>query len=323
MDLNLSSSSSSMPTFVKASKVVKPAAVSLSMSMATSAFVVFSALGALWSPAQAQGTVVLTAQAAANTSNGYWRDAGGAFARDSSGACVRAGYFTNDMTNPDCGAKPAAPAPAPVVQAPVPVPPPAPGSAYWKDANGTIVRSGSGECVRAGFFSKELATVDCDPSLAPKPAAAAPAPAPVVAPAPAAAAPAPAVAPARIPEVVPAPRTVTFRADAFFDFDKSAVKPEGQAALRSMINQARGVTIEQVRIEGHTDATGPAKYNIGLAVRRAETVKKFLVQEGIPADKVVAEGVGEAQPVASNATRDGRALNRRVEVEIVGSRIAK
>ena len=296
----------------------------LSMAATASAFVIFSSLGALWSPAQAQGTVVLTAQAASNT-NGYWRDVGGALVRDSSGACVRAGYFTNDIANPDCGARPAAPAPAPVVYTPVPVPPPAPGSAYWKDANGAIVRSGSGECVRAGFFTKELATVDCDPSLAPKPAtAAAPAPAPViVAPAAAAAAPAPAVAPAKIPEVVPAPRVITFRADAFFDFDKSAVKPEGQAALKSMIEQAKGTTIEQVRVEGHTDATGPAKYNIGLSVRRAEAVKKFLVQEGIPANKVVTEGVGEAQPVASNNTRDGRALNRRVEVEFVGSRIAK
>jgi OOP family OmpA-OmpF porin len=145
----------------------------------------------------------------------------------------------------------------------------------------------------------------------------------VVAPAAAAAAPAPAVAPAKIPEVVPAPRVITFRADAFFDFDKSAVKPEGQAALKSMIEQAKGTTIEQVRVEGHTDATGPAKYNIGLSVRRAEAVKKFLVQEGIPANKVVTEGVGEAQPVATNNTRDGRALNRRVEVEFVGSRIAK
>ena len=297
---------------------------SLSLAATASAFIVFSSLGALWSPVQAQGTVVLTAQAASNT-NGYWRDVGGALVRDSSGACVRAGFFTNDMTNPDCGARPAAPAPAPVVYTPVPVPPPAPGSAYWKDANGTIVRSGSGECVRAGFFTKELATVDCDPSLAPKPApVAAPAPAPVVvAPAAAAAAPAPAVAPAKIPEVVPAPRVVTFRADAFFDFDKSAVKPEGQAALKSMIEQAKGTTIEQVRVEGHTDATGPAKYNIGLSVRRAEAVKKFLVQEGIPANKVVTEGVGEAQPVATNNTRDGRALNRRVEVEFVGSRIAK
>lgn len=298
--------------------------ISLSLAVTGSAFVIFSSLGALWSPVQAQGTVVLTAQAASNT-NGYWRDVGGALVRDSSGACVRAGYFTNDMANPDCGARPAAPAPAPVVHTPVPVPPPAPGSAYWKDANGAIVRSGSGECVRAGFFTKELATVDCDPSLAPKPAAAAaPAPAPVVvAPAAAAAVPAPAVAPAKIPEVVPAPRVVTFRADAFFDFDKSAVKPEGQAALKSMIEQAKGSTIEQVRVEGHTDATGPAKYNIGLSVRRAEAVKKFLVQEGVPADKVVTEGVGEAQPVAPNTTRDGRALNRRVEVEFVGSRIAK
>jgi OOP family OmpA-OmpF porin len=277
----------------------------------------------LLTSAHAQGTVVLTAQAAATNNNGYWRDANGTRVRDGSNQCVRAGYFTNDMASPDC------PAPAAVVLQPtpqIPVPAPAPGSAYWKDNSGTVVRSGSGQCVRAGFFSKELATADCDPDLVPKPVAAPappPAPAPVVvAPAPSAA-PAPAVAPARIPEVVPAPRIVTFKADTFFDFDKSAVKPEGRAALRSLVDQAKGATVEQVRIEGHTDSTGPAKYNIGLSVRRAEAVKRLLVQEGIPADKVVTEGLGESQPVASNATRDGRAQNRRVEVELVGSRIAK
>ena len=98
---------------------------SLSLAATASAFIIFSSLGALWSPVQAQGTVVLTAQAASNT-NGYWRDVGGALVRDSSGACVRAGFFTNDMANPDCGARPAAPAPAPVVYTPITQTPPPP-----------------------------------------------------------------------------------------------------------------------------------------------------------------------------------------------------
>lgn len=188
-----------------------------------------------------------------------------------------------------------------------------PGSGYVRDSSGNIVRSGFGICVTTGYFNQSLATEECDPSLR-KP------PAPVAAPAPAVA---PAPAPAAIPVVVPAPQNVSYKADSFFDFDKTAVKPEGQAALRKMLQEAQGATIEQIRVEGHTCSTGPEKYNMGLSVRRAEAVKEFLVKEGVAADKVVTEGFGETQPVAPNTTREGRSQNRRVEVQFVGSRVAR
>ncbi|MGA1252782.1 MAG: OmpA family protein, partial [Burkholderiaceae bacterium] len=199
-----------------------------------------------------------------------------------------------------------------------------PGSGYVRDASGSAVRSGFGFCVTTGYFTQSLATEECDPSLAKPPAPAAAPAQPPAAPAPATAAPTtPSPAPASIPMVVPAPQNVTYKADSFFDFDQSAVKPEGQAALRSLLSQAKGATIEQIRIEGHTCSTGPENYNMALSLRRAEAVKAFLVKEGVPADKIVTEGFGESQPAASNATSEGRSRNRRVEVQFAGSRIAR
>jgi OOP family OmpA-OmpF porin len=199
-----------------------------------------------------------------------------------------------------------------------------PGSGYVRDASGSVVRSGFGFCVTTGYFTQSLATEECDPRLA-KPAAPVAAPVAPSAPAaaPAASATAPTPAPASIPVVVPAAQNVTYKADSFFDFDQSAVKPEGQAALRNLLSQAKGATIEQIRIEGHTCSTGPEKYNMALSLRRAEAVKAFLVKEGVPADKIVTEGFGESQPAASNNTSEGRSRNRRVEVEFAGSRIAR
>jgi len=200
-----------------------------------------------------------------------------------------------------------------------------PGSGYVRDGSGSVVRSGFGFCVTTGYFTQSLATEECDPSLAKPPAPAqAPAPPPPAPRAPAAATPpTPSPAPASIPVVVPAAQNVTYKADSFFDFDRSAVKPEGQAALRNLLSQAKGATIEQIRIEGHTCSTGPANYNMALSLRRAEAVKAFLVKEGVPADKIVTEGFGESQPTASNTTSEGRSRNRRVEVQFAGSRIAR
>ena len=116
---------------------------------------------------------------------------------------------------------------------------------------------------------------------------------------------------------------MTYAADAFFDFDKSVLKPEGKAKLDDLAGKVGGINLEVVIAVGHTDATGPDGYNQALSNRRAESVKAYLVSKGIESNRVYTEGKGEAQPIADNSTREGRAKNRRVEVEVVGTRARK
>jgi OOP family OmpA-OmpF porin len=116
---------------------------------------------------------------------------------------------------------------------------------------------------------------------------------------------------------------VTFAADAFFDFAKSNHKPEAQAKLTDLVDKTKGINLEVVIAVGHTDAVGTDAYNQKLSVARAESVKNFLVSKGIEKNRVYTEGKGEAQPVADNKTAEGRAKNRRVEVEVVGTRTRK
>jgi len=116
---------------------------------------------------------------------------------------------------------------------------------------------------------------------------------------------------------------VTFAADAFFDFDKSVLKPEGRAKLTDLVSKIRDVNLEVIIAVGHTDSIGSDTYNQRLSVRRAEAVKAFLVSKGIERNRVYTEGKGEKQPVADNKTKEGRAKNRRVEIEVVGTRANK
>ena len=74
---------------------------------------------------------------------------------------------------------------------------------------------------------------------------------------------------------------------------------------------------------GHTDSIGSDSYNQKLSVRRSEAVKAYLVSKGIEKNRVYTEGKGEKQPVADNKTAEGRAKNRRVEIEVVGTRSTK
>jgi len=155
-------------------------------------------------------------------------------------------------------------------------------------------------------------------SDAPKPAPEAPKPAPAPAPAPE-----PVVAPrseAPKPPPKPVAEKVTFAADVLFDFDKSVVKPEGKSKLDDLSGKMRGVNLEVVIAIGHADSIGSDAYNQKLSVRRAESVKAYLVTKGIEANRVYTEGKGEKQPVADNRTADGRAKNRRVEIEVIGTR---
>ena len=125
------------------------------------------------------------------------------------------------------------------------------------------------------------------------------------------------------PPAPPADTKVTFAADAFFDFDKSVLKPEGRAKLDDLVGKMKDMNLEVIIAVGHTDSIGTDAYNQKLSVRRAEAVKAYLVSKGIEKNRVYTEGKGEKQPVADNKTAEGRAKNRRVEIEVVGTRANK
>ena len=196
---------------------------------------------------------------------------------------------------------------------------------YVQDPRGVIVRNSNfGDpkignlCWRTGYWSPAIANCECDADIvgaACRPAPPPPAPAKPVAPPP----PKPEAKPAAKPPAVVAQK-VTFAADAFFDFNKAVLKPEAKAKLDDLTGKLKGITLEVIIAVGHTDAIGGDPYNQKLSVKRAESVKAYLVTKGIEPNRIYTEGKGKRQPVADNKTAEGRAKNRRVEIEVVGTR---
>ena len=162
-----------------------------------------------------------------------------------------------------------------------------------------VIRDSSGNCVRTSSWTKELMTVDC--GAAPKVEAKAPPPAP---------------APAPPPE--PVYETTTLTAGALFDFNSDVLKPAGKQALDDVAADIRskGAKVVDVKVVGHTDSVGPEAYNQQLSVRRATTVRDYIVSQGVNPGVVNVSGMGESSPVADNKTKEGRAQNRRVEVSV-------
>jgi len=187
----------------------------------------------------------------------------------------------------------------------------------WKNGTNELVwKNGTNEyCWRNSNWTPATAAPGCDGAIVP------PAPAPAPAPAPVAVVPPPAPAPA--PVAPPAATKVTYAADAFFDFDKSVLKPEGKAKLDDLVGKIKDINLEVIIAVGHTDSVGSDSYNQKLSVARSESVKAYLVSKGIEKNRVYTEGKGEKQPVADNKTSEGRAKNRRVEIEVVGTRANK
>ena len=190
----------------------------------------------------------------------------------------------------------------------------------WRNVDGNVWKNGTRElCWRDNFWTPATAVADCDGALKPV-VAAAPAPvAPAPAPEPAPVAPAPAPAPAAIAPV-PSSEKVTYAADAFFDFNKADLKQEAKTKLDDLVSKTKEINLEVIIAVGHTDSIGGDAYNDKLSVKRAESIKSYLTSKGVEANRVYTEGKGKKQPVADNKTAEGRAKNRRVEIEVVGTR---
>ena len=186
---------------------------------------------------------------------------------------------------------------------------------YASDGRGGVARDSSGDCWRTGYWTPAMAIYECDPDLVPKPKQAeAPAP----------------VAPAPAPAYVTEPEKVSLSADELFDFNKANLKPGGKQALDDLVGKLKGVKYDTIVAIGYADRIGSDAYNKKLSLRRAESVKAYLVKEkGIAADKIFVDGKGEANPVTGDTCKGNKKTkalieclqpDRRVEVEVAGTR---
>ena len=109
---------------------------------------------------------------------------------------------------------------------------------------------------------------------------------------------------------------VTFDSGILFDFNKSTLKPEAKASLDKFATEMSDMTHTNINVYGHTDNIGSEAANKKVSNQRATAVAKYLTQKGIEKDRIAAEGLSYDFPVGDNATEEGRAQNRRVEIYI-------
>ena len=164
---------------------------------------------------------------------------------------------------------------------------------YLGDGKHHYVRDSSGDCVRTSSWKAEDKTVDCGAEP-------------------------PVVANVPVPPPAPVYEKNTMSAEALFDHDKSVLKPAGKAALTELNNaiKAKGARVVDIDVIGHTDSDGTEEYNQALSVRRAQSVRDYMVSEGVDPAIIDVSGEGELNPIASNATKEGRAQNRRVDIHV-------
>lgn len=194
-------------------------------------------------------------------------------------------------------------------------------SGYLTDVRRAVVTSGVGLCWHTGTGPPPVSTLQCDPNFVPASAAKAVAP----------------LEPVAVAAVTAEPqKTVTERvtldADTLFDFDKATLRSTGRAALDDFAGKIKGIDPEMITAVGHADRFGSGAYNQRLSEQRAEAVKTYLVSKGVAPDRMRTEGKGEMQPVTKSGECDGAQSakviaclqpDRRVEVEVVGTRVAK
>ncbi|MDR0779865.1 MAG: OmpA family protein, partial [Pseudomonadales bacterium] len=131
------------------------------------------------------------------------------------------------------------------------------------------------------------------------------------------------------PPPPPQPEQITLSADALFDFDKADLRTAGRQSLDVLVEGLRGMRYEVLIVTGHTDRIGSVQYNQALSERRANTVRNYLIANGIPANDIRATGRGKAEPVTTAQQCQGQtnaALisclqpDRRVVVDVSATR---
>lgn len=169
----------------------------------------------------------------------------------------------------------------------------------WVNSTGTAWKNGDNTlCWRDANWTPATAAKDCDGWLAPKKAA-----------------------PAMKSGVTQS--KITLQADTLYDFDKATLKAEGKATLDKIARDLGKIKLEVIIAVGNTDSVGSDAYNMALGQRRAASVKAYLVSKGVDGSRIYTESKGKSNPVANNATADGRAKNRRTDIEVVGTSAVK
>jgi len=160
----------------------------------------------------------------------------------------------------------------------------------WENSSGLNWRNGDGTlCWRDSSWTPATAAKGCDGALTAAPAAGV------------------------------SQSKITLQADTLYDFDKSTLKPEGKATLDKIAADLSKIKLEVIIAVGNTDSVGTDAYNMALGQRRAQSVKTYLVSKGVDGSRIYTESKGKSNPVASNATAEGRAKNRRTDIEVVGT----
>lgn len=178
-------------------------------------------------------------------------------------------------------------------------------AAYVGDSKGQIVVDTRGECVRTMHWTPAMAISECEGGK--KVTAAEPAKTVAAKPEP--------MKVATVPK--PAPKRLSLDAMTLFDLDSANLRPAGKDKLEAALAEIKSTkAIESITVVGHTDNTGDVSYNQTLSEQRARGVADYLIGSGVPADVITTSGKGELEPVANNATNEGRAKNRRVDIDI-------
>ena len=175
---------------------------------------------------------------------------------------------------------------------------------YWSDSYGNLIRDASGNCIRSvnwtADFSEQSHVPGCDPELK--------------------------VANEEVSEDIvvakfeaaPTIETISLDANTLFPLNSSQLTHTSKEAIYELAEKIKSFEgIDEIEIAGYTDTTGPEEYNQQLSERRAEAIKdKLITKYGVDPSIITTRGYGESSPVASNATREGRKLNRRAEIKI-------